>query len=90
MWQTRYDTSSVEDLVCHEFTKYVPYTALTGELCGLYRECFGENWRRYNHNRRYRGSKCYAMFEWMVWSAGMNLLILYSAKDSPVNATALK
>ena len=28
-------------------TKNTPYLALTGELCGIYREDFGENWPRY-------------------------------------------
>ena len=34
-------------------TTYTTYLALTGELCGVYREGFGENWPLYNGTALY-------------------------------------
>ena len=36
-----------------KITTVTPYLALTGELCGVYCEDFGENWPRYNGTALY-------------------------------------
>ena len=36
-----------------EYTKYTPYLALTGELCGVFDEEFWDDWARYNDTALY-------------------------------------